>query len=290
MIYLALTIAFSSVLFVVFKYFGIYGVNNLYAIIVNYFVAAILGGMLAISTFERDIPEGLFLILIPLSGLMGILFIVVFRLIAISSQQYGLRVASIATKMSLVIPAILGIALLGETLNPFIVIGVVLAIAAIVLSNLSKGNRPSWNELRLPFLVFLGSGAVDAGINLIRAYFLDDGLFPLFTSLVFFSAGIAGLGFALINRIAKQTPPVRRDFIGGIALGLPNYFSLFFLLKSLDSRTLSSTVVFTVNNVAIVLFSTLLGVFVFRERLNPWNYLGIGLAVLSILAVTGFPF
>lgn len=285
MIYLALSIGFSSLLFVVFKLFSRYKVNNLYAIIVNYYVASGMGGVLALNGLRGELPSGVLMNIVVFSGLLGILFILVFRLIALCSQQNGLRIASIATKMSLVIPAVLGILILKEMATFMLFAGIALAIAAIVLSNYSHNTRLGWTDLRLPLLVFFGSGLVDGGINLIRALFLTDQWFPLFTAVVFFSAGTAGILYSAISRLPRRIPPTVRDLAGGVALGVPNYLSLLFLLKSLDSPHLSSSVIFTANNVAIVLFSTLIGVLAFGERLNRWNYLGIGLAVLSILAV-----
>ncbi len=286
MIYLILSIACSTIIFAVFKLFGSFRVHNLYAIIVNYFVASLLGAIALSSNLPEDLKGSRLTPVFLLSALLGILFIMVFRLIALASQQNGLRVASVATKMSLVIPALFGIALLGEPFNLTLIAGVALAVSAIILSNYTKGKPLNWNELRLPFLVFLGSGIVDSSINLIRAFYLKDTWFPLFSTIVFFSAGISGCVFILTNRLAREMRIRRKDWFGGIALGIPNYFSLYFLLKSLDSPRLDSAVVFTVNNVAVVLMSTLLGFMAFREHLNAWNYLGILLAAVSIWAVT----
>jgi len=287
MIYLALSIACSSIQFVVFKFFGIYRVNNLYAIIANYLVAGSLGAFFLLWSFEDSIPFEVLMPVLGLTATLGLLFILVFRLVALTSQQNGVRVASVAMKMSLVIPALLGVIWLGEDMGLLGYFGIMLAIAAIILSNYNRKNEFRWSHLRLPFLVFLGSGTVDAGINLIRAFFLEDRLFPFFTTVVFFSAGISGIAFLAVNRTLSRIRPMKKDLYGGIALGIPNYFSLFFLLKSLDVQSLNSAIIFTVNNVAIVLLTTMLGLIMFKERLNGLNYLGIGLAVLSILAITG---
>ncbi|MEQ8422363.1 MAG: EamA/RhaT family transporter, partial [Arenibacter algicola] len=43
-----------------------------------------------------------------------------------------------------------------------------------------------------------------------------------------------------------------------------------------------------INNVAIVMFSTLLGVVLFKERISIKNWMGITLAIISILLVAFF--
>jgi uncharacterized membrane protein len=75
------------------------------------------------------------------------------------------------------------------------------------------------------------------------------------------------------------------SIIGGIALGVPNYFSIYFLLGALQNNVLNSASVFTINNVAIVMLSTLLGIVLFREELSVKNWVGITLAVFSIILV-----
>jgi len=49
---------------------------------------------------------------------------------------------------------------------------------------------------------------------------------------------------------------------------------------------MDSSSIFTLNNVSIVILSTLLGILLFKERLLLKNWIGIGLAILSIALVT----
>ena len=74
--------------------------------------------------------------------------------------------------------------------------------------------------------------------------------------------------------------------LGGIALGVPNYFSVFFLLKALQFEGLNSAEVFTLNNVSIVVLTTLLGIVLFREHLQWKNWVGVVMAVISILLIS----
>lgn len=49
---------------------------------------------------------------------------------------------------------------------------------------------------------------------------------------------------------------------------------------------MESSVVFSVNNVAIVMLTTLLGILLFGEKLQPRNWAGVFLAVVSILLIS----
>ena len=77
-----------------------------------------------------------------------------------------------------------------------------------------------------------------------------------------------------------------KNIIAGIVLGIPNYFSIYFLVKALRSDLFDSSGIFTINNVAIVIVSTLLGIVFFKEQLSLKNWTGIILAVISIALVS----
>lgn len=284
MIDLALSILFSSLIFVVFKLYVRYGVQTYYAIIVNYLVACLVGLLVM-----QEIPD---LSTIPgkpwFAGTVGLgmLFIVVFNLMARTSQKSGVSVASVATKMSLVIPVAFGVVLYGEALGPVKLAGIALALAAVYFTSVKqKGLHISRRELLLPVLVFLGSGIIDTSIKFLEETRLDKDEFPLFSASIFAAAAITGLLLVLINsfRVRIQLRP--RNVLGGIALGIPNFFSIYYLLRALQHPSLDSASVFTINNVAIVMFSTLLGIALFREQISPKNWGGIALAVVSIIMV-----
>lgn len=287
MLDLALSILFSSLIFVIFKLYTRFRVQTLYAIIVNYMTACTVG------FFLSDVSVGL--IEIPSKKwfygtlLLGLLFIIIFNLMAKTSQILGVSVASVATKMSLTIPVLLGVIIYGEDLGPVKVVGILLALAAVYFTSVKKGavafNRRS---LYLPILVFLGSGIIDASIQYAEQYMVPAEEFPIFSSTVFASAALCGLIFIFIRSWKTPVKILPRSILGGIALGVPNFFSIYFLLRALQNEVLNSASVFTINNVAIVMFSTLLGILLFKEVISAKNWLGITMAVLSILLVAVF--
>lgn len=282
--YLALSILFSSLIFVVFKLFVRYRVQTLYGIITNYIVACLVG--LAFYKGGLDIAG------LPSKSWfwgamgLGVLFILVFNIMAATSQKLGVSVASVATKMSFVLPAVLGVFLYNEQLDSMQVLGLVIATIAVYLAAMKQSVdafKPSM--LLFPFLVFLGSGVIDAAIKYFQEVHVPEHEFALFSSLIFFFAGTTGLFFIGIKAFKKPLSINYRNILGGIALGIPNFFSIYFLLLALGYTELNSASIFTINNVAIVLLSTLLGILLFQEKMSFKNWMGIGLAVLSILLV-----
>ena len=72
----------------------------------------------------------------------------------------------------------------------------------------------------------------------------------------------------------------------GIALGIVNYGSIHFLLMALRVENTESSTLFTINHIAILALSTLIGLILFKEKISKKNWLGIILALISILLVT----
>ncbi|MFC7358578.1 EamA family transporter [Jejudonia soesokkakensis] len=282
MIYLLLSILASTIIFVVFKLFATFKINTLHAIVVNYFVAC-LCGMIAYkgSVSLSEIPQqDWFYYTLGL----GALFIIVFNLMAITTQRSGLSVVSVATKMSLIIPIIFGLIYYKESIGIFKIIGIVLALAAVYLASIKSkdGIAIQPKNLVFPVLVFLGSGVIDTSIKFLEDSFVAETDVPVFSSTIFSAAFTIGVLVLTIQAVQGKFTFEFKNILGGIALGIPNYFSIYFLVKALRGGLLESSGVFTINNVAIVLLSTVLGILLFKEKLIPKNWIGIALAVLSI--------
>ncbi len=284
---LALSVLFSSIIFVIFKLYTVYKIQTVNAIIANYITACIVGVIFYDGSIDiYSIPQESWF---PGTLVLGMMFILVFNLMARTSQQLGVSVASVATKMSLVIPVLLGIWIYGEKLGSLKVVGIILALAAVYFASLKERRiELRKKSLILPGLVFLGSGIVDASIKYLEEFYVESAEFPIFSATAFGAAATSGIVFIIVQNIRDKFHFALRDILGGIALGIPNFFSIYFLLRALQTEGLNSASIFTVNNVAIVMFSTLLGIVLFKEQVTVKNWAGIGMAVISIIMVALF--
>ena len=287
MIFLALSIIASTLIFVIFRLFASYNINTLQAIVVNYFVACSCGVIGYQNSIELSaIPQyNWFYYTLAL----GALFIIVFNLMAITTQHSGLSVVSVATKMALVIPIAFGLWYYKEPLGPFKAAGIVLALIAVYLVAVKKDSCIILQKRNLvfPMLVFLGSGLIDTSLNFLQNDFITDkSLIPLFSSTIFMTAGVIGIMVLVAQKIKGVLVLEFKNIIAGIVLGIPNYFSIYFLVKALRSDLFDSSGIFTINNVGIVIISTLLGIVFFKEQLSIKNWIGITLAIISIALVS----
>ncbi|MCR9181819.1 MAG: DMT family transporter [Flavobacteriaceae bacterium] len=280
MIYLLFSILVSSFLYVIFKLFAVFKVNTLHAIVVNYFVAFAFGFLMSESKLTLlQITSSPWFVG---TFFLGILFIVIFNIMAITAQRSGVAVTSVATKMSVVIPVIFGIVVYQESAGLLKITGIILALVAVYLASVKSKEGFKWRNVIFPFLLFIGSGTIDTALKFLETNYVSPSQISIFSTTIFGFAGLFGTLFILIKR---DLTIHWKSLLGGIALGIPNYFSITFLLQALATEGLESSMVFTVNNVSIVMLSTLVGLFAFKEKLLPKNWVGIGLAIISIFLV-----
>lgn len=281
MVYIALSAVQSTLIFVTFKLFERYRVDNWQAIMVNYFVAALMSFLLAqaAGNFHATLRSDW----IPWSLGLGAMFICTFYLFALSSQKAGVAITSVTSKMSVIIPVLFGAALYQESIGAVRIAGITAALVAFYLV-FKKEKKPVLEArwMFLPALVFLGNGFVDTGMKYVQHQHIGEDLIPF---LMFTFA--AGMVIALVINIGRA--PGRKEFmtlrslIGGTILGLANFGSTFYIIKALG--TYESSLVFPVANSSIVGLSALTGYFVFKEKLSLLNWAGIILAIAAIIII-----
>jgi drug/metabolite transporter (DMT)-like permease len=284
MYYLLLSILTSAAIMIVFKLFDRFKVHTSDAIVVNYWVAAALSFGLDSSgvVFSESPNQPWFYNAI----FMGVLFITLFNIIGISAQKIGVSVTTVANKMSLIIPVLFAVIILDESLNIVKIAGIIVALLAVILT--SKNSDKQSIDKRyafFPLIVFAGSGFIDAFFKYNEVYTLGkNGLEP-FTGWIFLTASTIGLVILIIKWVKSKEIPSYKAVLGGLALGIPNYFSVYFLLKALSMKNLESSVVIPVNNMAIVAIGAIAGVFFFKEKMSKINIIGIVLCFAAIALI-----
>lgn len=281
MIALIGTIICSTLLLVIFRIFERYEIDSFQAIVVNYFTAFICG----ISIYAADIQPAILtnLTWIPFIGVSAILFISLFIIMAISAQKNGIASTSVAVKMSMAL-SMLGMILIYKEAISFIKIsGVVLALLGVfLLAGANKGTNKNSASFMLVIL-FFGSGLLDLHLNYAQKVALSNLSPPLFTAFGFGLAGCIGLVVYIIQGIRSSYKPVRtKNIIAGVTLGIPNFYSIYFILTSYRTLNWQDSSVLAVANVSIVILSVFVGLLVFKEQVNKIKIAGILSALLAI--------
>jgi len=289
--FLILCILSSTGIFIIFKIIDRIGFPSFPVIIINYLAATLLGFLInAVPVSVADLKGAGWL---PLSLLIGVLFIVMFFLVAYSTRKAGISVTTVASKMSVIFPIVFSLIIdPSDQLTTVKLAGIICALSGVGLT-VSKPVTARFDIriIYIPLVLFIGMGFVDSLVKYAQHNFVRDPDTAVFGAILFLNAFLTGLIMLVFF------PKYHRWFLKpsiwgwGILLGIVNFGSIFFMIRTLNYRSLQGTgidssVVFGVNNIGIVSLSVLAGLWIFREKLFPLNWIGITLSITAILLFT----
>ena len=180
-------------------------------------------------------------------------------------------------KLGVMVPTLMAVFVFGETPSALQIIGIVLALAAIILIQFEKGQSRAASGAGLLVLLLVG-GMADCMSKVYEV--LGDGeLKNHFLLYTFFMALVLCIALALFKKQSITLP----DVFYGLLIGVPNYFTARFLLLSLD--TIPAVVAYPCYSVGTIVLVTLAGAVFFREKLSrrQMTALAIILAALVLL-------
>lgn len=286
--FLILCILSSTGIFIVFKSIDRFRLPSLPVIVINYLTATLLG--LLLTSYPIRVSSLLEREWFPISVVIGILFIVMFFLVAYSSRKAGISITTVASKMSVIFPILFSMMI--DPSDRFTVlkgIAIVCTLTGVALTVYKpKNGRTDWSAVYIPLLLFTGMGLVDSLVKFAQHRYVSDVEVAPFSSVLFLNAFLSGLV------VVAVMPGYHRNFRSlpvwgwGIFLGAVNFGSIFFLVRALnylkpEGTKMDSSVIFGINNIGIVTLSVLSGLFIFREHLKLVNWLGIVLSGLALV-------
>lgn len=277
MLFLLAAILFSTLILISFRLFPRFQVNIIQAITVNYIIAVATGLLISGNASPARFIHQPWL---PNACLIGISFILVFFLFATSTQRAGVAITAVSSKMSVMIPVIIGFIAYSEPLNLLNIVGIVLTIASFFLIFHQKEKRNiHWKVIIFPILLFLGNGFNDSMMKFTeRTHGTGQSLD--FVTAIFSVSLLIGLSITSYRFISGKEHFCWKNLWAGIILGIFNLASTYFFFKALAH--FNSAEFFPVFNASIVMTGALSGFFLFREKLSLVNWLGI---VSSLLAI-----
>jgi drug/metabolite transporter (DMT)-like permease len=289
MTYLIFGIISNTLIFLAFRSYTIFKIDNLQAIVVNYYVCVITG-LIFIGEPDVFLTVDFGASWSWLALFMGLLLVIGFYAASLTSQLLGVSVTSISSKMSMVFPILFSLIFMKIESKSFSVVnysGMALAVFSIYLSSIKKTTDGNQNGTKLyllflPFVVFAVGGMIDICLNYSNHKLLTDENEKVFPILLFACAALIGTSFLIFQKKKIEV----KNIVGGIYLGIPNYFALFFVLKALTVFQNNGAVFFPIYNVGIILLSSFTAMIIFKEKLSKINFVGLILAVLSLIFVS----
>lgn len=284
MIYLILAILFSTGVFVAMRLFERFKLDNHQALMWNYIFASGTGFLMCkqIDTPTQLVNEPWF----GLSLVTGFWFIFTYLLMTASTQRSGVTITSLSSKLSVVLPTLAGVILFGEKLNFVATMGIVLALVALVLvvgggKDLSNNtNKTNW---LLPILIFFGTGIGDILMKFTEQRNQADDM-SFMIAFIYFIALLFGIVIVAYDLIRGKSKWQWKSAIGGIGLGIINYFSTSCVYQAM--RCFDNVVLYPIYNIGVVSLTALTGWLLFKEKLNWKNYLGLAIAIIAVILIT----
>jgi drug/metabolite transporter (DMT)-like permease len=281
MIYLVFSVICSVTVGVLLKLAKRYHINITQAVAWNYLFAIVL----SLVCFKPSLTNASLNHLLPAHYILGLLLPSLFLVLGMSVRKAGLARTDIAQRLSLFISISAAYFLFRENFDRYKEVAVVFGFLAIIFTMYRKSDRmtsrKSWLYL---LLVFLGFGAVDILFKLVS----QATEVPYTTSLfiIYSIAFLISTLYVAYLVFQKRTKLQLVNFFCGCILGIFNFGNILFYLEAHRSMSNNPSTVFAAMNMGVIVAGSLIGIFIFRERLSNWNYVGLALALASIVLIT----
>lgn len=301
MFYLFLAIICSASIALIFKYTENTDTNRYVITSANYFIAwvtsfimisyqGILKGVVREVSFLDDVtsligndqhmltPFSSIVWGIIVGGISGIFFFLSFTYYQKSVRDNGVGVSGTIAKLGILIPMIFSILIWREFPTSLQWIGILLSLVSIVVINLSRKSIKTFDFKPTLLLLFIFGGMAEFSNKIYQNYALNE-YKDVFLFAIFFVAFLISVTYT-VNTKGKAT---FKDILTGFAVGIPNLFSSYFLILSLD--TLKTSVAFPIYSAGSIVLINIGGLLIYKEKIAPKNQLAIAMTIVALILI-----
>jgi drug/metabolite transporter (DMT)-like permease len=283
MFYVFLSICCSVIVSVLLKLAKRYQIDVYQAITWNY-SAAILLTWIFFKPHISNLQGAPVVTYVSLGILLPLLFVV----IAVSIRLTGIVRTDVAQRLSIFIPVLASFLLFGEASNTIKIIGISIGVIAMFClipwkQKHAVRRRPtnSWFYL---LLIFIGMGVIDVLLKQIAKFTAIPFTTSLFIVFILaFTVSILGLIYMVATKKMRFSWP---HILIGWVLGAANFGNILFNIKAHQALATRPSSVFSTMDIGVIVAGTLVGLFIFGEKLSRLNFLGIILAILGIIIIS----
>ena len=286
MIDLLLCILFTTSLGIFLKLFDRFGLNRMQAIVFNYVSCVITG-----CVVQQSVPHYIDYMSkdwFVTAFILGCSFLFFFNVMSYIVKHNGITVMSVANKLSLVIPVGAAFFIFQEQMTALKLAGIFFALLAVIFTSVKNevsGERFNLKNSFVPFLLFVGSGLNDTLVKYAQSFCSANADNAPFNITIFTVSAFAGIIILVWRGVKNKSKIEWKSVAGGLLLGVPNYFSMHYLVKALAVKDLGASVIFPLNNIGVVMASACVAYFLFSEKISKLNLAGILLAILAIVLI-----
>ncbi|MFN8415159.1 MAG: hypothetical protein U0U66_02400 [Cytophagaceae bacterium] len=285
MFYLFGTVVTTAYLFLLFKWLGKNNIPVLPIIIINYGICALTGSLMNLPSLlqpqEPIVLEGIIGALV-----LGSIFLPCFFLLGITTVKIGVGPTTIANKLSMILPSLFSLIYFGHQVSVYYPFIFILAALSIYLVSPKSDQNLSAGNWYLPLIIFVAGGIIDVLLLLCNTNYVRPEQTSTFTILLFITAFTNGVLYWIISGQWKKMGFSGKWLLYGALLGIPNYFSVYFLLKTLAAFENNGAMVFPILNLSIILISTGISKILFKDVITKRMFWGLFCSLLCLALLT----
>lgn len=268
MIYLILSILMSVVIANMLKYFQHRNVPILFIFLANYFTATLLSYFLYPFSFARvrvfDYTTGI---------IIGVLYLLNFIVFNRNIRENGMSLSVAVMRVSLLIPILLSLLLLGEGVMFVNYIGIALIIITFTL----MGRLKKRTSIVLLLMLFIMTGISDFGMKFYEHY--GKNTINTYLFFLFLSAFICNIVFIIIRREKFSYIAI----LFGLILGIPNQLTSYFFMKALV--TVEGAIAYPMLGAGVTIASIITDRFVWKSPISKRQILILLLLIIGIILI-----
>ena len=278
MLFLVLSILCSVIVGVIFKITRKYKGNPTQIVTFNYAIALAL----CYFTFSPNLAE------VDASApwniyiAIGILLPFVLLSLVASIKHMGIVKTDAAQRLSLFIPILAAWLIFKEEFNSYKVIGIIIGFMALLFI-LRKQSANTENKWFFPAAVLLGFGVIDILFKQVALY--TSLPYPTSLFVVFCVALSVAIVISIYEIGIKKVKLEPKNILFGALVGIFNFGNILFYLKAHKAFAENPSTVFAGMNMGVIVLGSLVGLLFFKEKLSKINFIGIFLALISIVFI-----
>lgn len=301
MFYLFLAILSSSTIAFLFKFAENREMNPYIITTANYFVATFISLFFILNNqLQRGLVKGQSFIsewqllltqdqalLSPynsvlwglmVGGIAGFFFFFSFLYYQKSVKENGVALSGTFSKLGILIPMIFSILIWKEYPSGIQWVGIILSLISIVMVNLSFESLKKIDLNPTILILFILGGFAEFSNKIYQQYALRE-----YKDVFLFAVFLVAFLISFFYAQKEKTEWKLKDILTGFAVGVPNLFSSYFLILSLDS--LPTSLAFPIFSAGTIVLINIGGFLIFKERISKKNQLAIGLVVVALILI-----
>ena len=274
--------------------------NNISALAVNYSICLLLSLIYSAGSGSFAVSQDSAKSVLILGMISGVFYVGSFILYQYNIYRNGVLMSATFMKLGVLVPTFIAILAFGERPGILQIIGIIMAIAAILIVNSPEKDEPdvgdslkdcknssedspiteeSRTTVTAPkalILLLLLGGSGDA-----MSKIYEELGPPQYTSQYLLYTFAVALILCTITALLRGQRFTKPDILFGCLVGLPNYYSARFLLLSLSE--VPAVAAFPTFSIGTILLTGAAGVALFGEKMTKRQWIAIGIVIAAMV-------